>query len=53
MGAHEGERLSNILGYAFEHIYDKERRDVCDQGFFFSRPGVVSWIKGVVKHHSS
>ena len=53
MGAHEGEHLSNILVYAFEHIYNKARRDLCDQGFFFSRPGLVSWIKVVVKHHSS
>ena len=49
--AYEGKLLSNSLIYEFEH-YDKERWNVCDEGFFFPAR-LVSWIKGGVKHHRS
>jgi hypothetical protein len=51
MAAYEREHLSNILGYEFEYC-NKQMQNVCDTGSFFSA-GLISWIKGEVKHHRS
>jgi len=48
MEAYNGEHLSNILVFEFEH-YNKDMWDVCETGSVFSAM-LVSWIKGGVKH---
>jgi hypothetical protein len=50
--AYEGEHRSNILVYEFEQITKKD--GMCVNKVSFSHgPGLVSWIKGVVKQHRS